>query len=470
MSNEILDSADFIEITLKHLIRDPAVYQKAKELKLKADDFLSSELAGIRLYKELADVALTIGHPPIDRKIVLLHLKEKLKSGSLQDHSVEDIGKLIDWIFSSDLNAVYVNDRLKDFIRRRRLVKAHIDNADDPESVLTEMSKVAVDLNQTEASTKTRTFKPFETIVTRPEFSGLQTGFARIDKVIGGLGFGEYGLIIGHSSSGKTAVAASIMLENAQMNNKVLYLSAEEPGENICDRGYSKQFKIGYTALHQGAEAAKLELTAAMSELPEEERRPLIENLQIEDVRHLAPINKDMVITILEKKAKEGFLPDLVIIDQMDYQEPIGKYDQKWQRYEAVSMENDYLSQYLIAGHKPFGLWVLHQASGKMSRTYTNAEISGFKGVIRPADICLCIGRESIADPVAKLFSLKTRHTDSFDIDYQFNGEFMSFENLEDNKNPHKKVDETKKKEKQFRKQGSDSENADSSENAFSHQ
>jgi hypothetical protein len=63
-----------------------------------------------------------------------------------------------------------------------------------------------------------------------------------------------------------------------------------------------------------------------------------------------------------------------------------------------------------------------------MTRKFTNGEISGFKGIIKPADMCLAIGRDSSQDSVVSIFSLKSRHAKNFQFDFLAELEFMNFE------------------------------------------
>jgi hypothetical protein len=63
-----------------------------------------------------------------------------------------------------------------------------------------------------------------------------------------------------------------------------------------------------------------------------------------------------------------------------------------------------------------------------MTRRFTNGEISGFKGIIKPTDMCLAIGRDSSQDSVVSIFSLKSRHAKNFQFDYIAELEFMNFE------------------------------------------
>jgi hypothetical protein len=63
-----------------------------------------------------------------------------------------------------------------------------------------------------------------------------------------------------------------------------------------------------------------------------------------------------------------------------------------------------------------------------MTRRFSNAEISGFKGIIKPTDMCLAIGRDSSQDQIVSIFSLKSRHAKNFQFDYIAELEYMNFE------------------------------------------
>jgi hypothetical protein len=125
-----------------------------------------------------------------------------------------------------------------------------------------------------------------------------------------------------------------------------------------------------------------------------------------------------------------GFHPDLVYIDQMDYLTTNSKYDSEWQKYGKVAFEIDEFSNHLIGGKHKFSIWLLHQAGGKMTKNFTNAEITGFKGIIKPTDMALAIGRDSSHSTLVNIFSLKSRHAKNFRFDYIAELEFMNFEEL----------------------------------------
>jgi RecA-family ATPase len=261
-----------------------------------------------------------------------------------------------------------------------------------------------------------------------------------------GLNYQELGLILGHSGSGKTAMGIYSALQNAKQFRNVLYLSLEEPGENICQRLYSNVFRIPYTDLHKGNAFAQKDLNAAWPNIPARDRRAL-QHLRVHDLRDAAPVTAKYIKNYLDKLYQEqGYHPDLVYIDQMDYMSTGEKYDSAWQKYEKVAFEVKDLTNHLIGGQHMFSVWMLHQAGGKMTKSYTNADITGFKGVIKPADMVLAIGRDSAQDSIVSIFSLKSRHAKNFKFDYLAELEFMNFEHQDRGAEDRTKQEDTDKK------------------------
>jgi hypothetical protein len=145
-------------------------------------------------------------------------------------------------------------------------------------------------------------------------------------------------------------------------------------------------------------------------------------------LRAATPVTCTYIKNYLDNLYEEnGYHPDLVYIDQMDYLTTADKVDAEWQKYGKVSFEVDDLSNHLIGGEHMFSIWLMHQAGGKMTRKFSNSEISGFKGVIKPADMVLAIGRDSSQDSIVSIFSLKSRHAKNFQFDYLAELEFMNF-------------------------------------------
>lgn len=255
----------------------------------------------------------------------------------------------------------------------------------------------------------------------------LFTGFTHIDAATQGLGYQEFGLFIGHTGAGKTALAIYSAIQNARMGRKVLYLSLEEKTENLVKRIQSNIFRISYTLLHKGCESAREQLKTRLKNLTDREKFTL-DNLKIHDLTGLQSPTADYLKNYLEGLySKNGFHPDLVYIDQMEYLETNSKSQHEWERLKNIAFEIDKLSQHLIGNRYKFSIWLLHQASGKMSWKYSNDQISGFTGIIRPCDMAIAIGRKGTMDDIVKLFSLKVRHSRNFEFDYHADLQFMDF-------------------------------------------
>lgn len=425
------DKADFDEEVLKHLVRSDEVMSRAKELGMKGDDFLSSNIAGVKLYKVFGSAVIQIGKAPVSRKLLENKVREACKFEGIPE--VESLTELVDWCFDSPLNTEYIVQNLHGFVRHRRLIKVAEVHKDDLSTMSTEFDKIAIDLNKSETKQKLISAKPFEKPVYVKHISGICTGFNAIDNVVHGLAKEECGLVIGHSGSGKTAVTSAMARFAALNGYKALYISLEEPHQNIIHRWYASQFRIPYTQLHYGLEnnqsSSKLDLEVLFQEMEPETRETLL-NLDIVDARAMTPINTAKIKEILEQKVAEGFIPDVVYIDQLDYITPtaaLPKGAQPYMAYEKSAFELDLLSQYKIAGEHTFALWVIHQGKGGMKWEFGYDDIAGFRGIVKPFDICLGIGRHDKDTPYINLFSMKVRHTQHVRQSYRAEFQYMSF-------------------------------------------
>lgn len=427
--------SDFDEMLLLHLIRDNNVLKRAKELKMKPEDMLSSDIAGIRLYSLILEAVLNVGQAPINRNLLTNLVKSAAKVNLLE--LPENLSDLFDYFYTDEVNSEYICGILPEFIKARRLTKAHDINKKDPIKLLEELNKVAVDLEQTDTESTIITTSPFETLVYSEFKQGILTGFNEIDAKFHGLAKQECGLLLGHSGSGKTATASSIARCAALYGNKVLYISLEEPSQNIIHRWYAAQFDMSYTALHYGLGsqdaaskyATKMELETYFREMDEGTRLAL-KNLSIIDARAHTPITPEKIFSLIEVEANKGFIPDVVIIDQLDYVTPnrsLGKGAQPWMEYEKAAFDLDYMSNRLILGEHPFALWVVHQAKGQMKWEFGYDDIAGFKGIVKPFDMALGVGRHDKDHPYVNIFSMKVRHCAHFRQSYYADFEKMKF-------------------------------------------
>jgi hypothetical protein len=424
MSIEIYNDADYLELSIKCLFRDKAVLQKAQDLQVKPSDF-----GTINIYNAYVETAMSIGEAPINPQLCLASLKPILKKHHILDADMPTVLAFWEFIYSeAPMNASYVASHLGEFVKTRRYQSIRADKLHSPEELVAEAGKLIGDISLKDTSGGIREFNPFEELVLIEHRESLLTGFPAVDMVARGLNYQEMGIILGHSGSGKTAVATYSAIQNAKQFRKVLYLSLEEPAENICSRVYSNIFRIPYTDLHKGSSLMQGDLRESFQNMNCRDREAL-RNLKIHDLRDATPLTAKFIANYLDKLyADSGYHPDLVYIDQMDYMTAASKFDAEWQKYAKVSFEVDDLSNHLIGGEHPFSVWLLHQAGGKMTRKFSNAEISGFKGILKPADMVLAIGRDSAQDSIVSIFSLKSRHAKNFQFDYLAELEFMNFE------------------------------------------
>ncbi len=426
-----MDQADFYELVLKHLIRDPETLKKAQALGMEPEDMLSTAEAGIVMYKIFAEIALSVKEAPIAKELFLLHLKNKFDTNSSLDVFADSASELFEKVYAGDLNSKYLTDNLKDFVKRRRQQKAKLNHKNDIDSLREELNEIDKDLSSNELAQNIVIEHPFRKLLKRELTSLIPTGFARIDTLLGGGGVakGEYGVIIGYTGSGKTASATNIARHNAIIGNKVAFVSMEETASDIANRFYSQVFQINYSQLRNGQ--AYLELEQMFNSEDNAHHKKLLEtNLALFGLKGLSPITPAAILGILQQYAKEhNFVPDLVLIDQMQFLEPNEKKKNEaiWDIQARLSNDCDWLSHQKINGQF-FGLWVLHQAkSGKLKKYFTTAEISGFKGILQPTDIAVGIGREGERSNEFGFFSLKTRHTGGFEVDYDGELQFMTF-------------------------------------------
>lgn len=424
--SEQYNDADYIESVIKCLFRDKKVLQKAKDLQVKPEDF-----GTIDIYQAFVATALHIGQAPIEAQLCLSILKQEAKKRLIDEANKGSMAEFWEYIYNdAPINAEYITENLAAFIKFRRYQQLKVDNIGTPEELISQTTKLLGGINLNDAAVEVRTFDPFTSLVLTEHRESLGTGFGSVDGAAEGLQYQEYGLIIGHSGSGKTAMGTFSMIQNAKAFRKVLYLSLEEPAENICNRVYSNIFRIPYTDLHKGSVFAQNDLKASFASMTERDKVTL-NNIKIHDLRGVTTMTPSYIASYLDDfYEKTGWWPDLVYIDQMNYIDPnetiVGEAE--WSKYDKVSMQVDDLSNHLIGGQHKFSIWLLHQAGGKMARKFSNNEIAGFKGVIRPTDMVLAIGRDTPQDIIVSIFSLKSRHSKNFQFDFLAELEFMNFE------------------------------------------
>jgi hypothetical protein len=426
--DNLFESGDFLELVIKHMARDPKVLEQARAYKVVADDF-----GGVDVYRSFVNIIMSVDSAPMSQSLFLLKIKEAYNSGELNKSQEKTILEFLFWIYNDEpLDSAYILEKLPEMLKHRRFSSLLKNTDNNPDQLAAGLNDLMFDLREAEGGEDVFSFQPFMVPVYKTKREAFGTGFPSIDAVVVGLAPQELGMIIGYSGTGKTAVAVHSAAQSVLNGIKVLYLSIEEPGADIAQRFYANYFKISYTDLHHQKGSAQAELQSKMSDLTEEEKA-IMSNLRIEDLRNMRPLNSKYIAKYLDNLyAKTGYHPDVIYIDQMDYIEPNSDdgTSAPWEKYAKVAFEIDEFCNHLIGGEHKFAVWLLHQATGKMRRHFSNAEISGFKGIIKPADIVIGIGKDKPEDTNVSIFSLKCRHTKNFTQDFLADLNYMRFQEM----------------------------------------
>jgi DnaB-like helicase C terminal domain len=418
----ILDSPDFIEVLIKHLVRDKAIFNKAKELKIRVDDF-GDPLTGNRIYREFASIILSINDSPISLDILTAHIVSKLDQDKLSSSDQEQLFEFINHIYDGELNTEYILNELPNFIKRKRLLRLQLKHKDDIDALAQEYNKLVVDLKTVEATESVHVINPFESPIFKSSVNVIPTGLTRIDTIIQGQGYQEFSLWLGASGGGKSTIATVLTKNAAAAGFKVLYLSLEEPAVNITQRMYANVLRIPYSNLHRGM--ANDLLAQKLLDLDPDLKAALINNLRIVDLRDQTPLAPAILTNWVENWCTENnFYPDLIIGDQLEFFTSDQSFKVEWEMLQQIMLQLDRFSQYKIGGFKEFHFALLHQLTD-MRLNYSTKEIAGFKGATRKCDLVTAIGRKNQTDPSMNLHSLKARHSPNFKFEYRANFEFM---------------------------------------------
>jgi len=155
--------------------------------------------------------------------------------------------------------------------------------------------------------------------------SGISTGYANLDERTGGLRPGDFIVVAGRPSMGKTTLAMNIA-ENCVNNTSVLVFSLEMPAEQLIDRSIASRGRIDFGNIQTGrlteSEWQRFSPTAAkISELD-----LIIDDragISINDVRSTA------------RKVSRGRKLGLIVVDYLQLM--AGKGENRTQEVSAIS-------------------------------------------------------------------------------------------------------------------------------------
>lgn len=428
MPNNILDTGDFMEQLLRHLVLCPVTIKKAGQKGLISKDFSVSSEYSNKIYEIVAEIALRTKGAPIPVLALAQEIAPAFAAHELHEVQHDAVFQLLDFIYSSaPLSTAYYSGYIPEFIKHRRQERAKAAYQGNNDRLTSELNKIIVSLGKDGIIPEGTSVSPFRELIKKSVTDLVETGFHALDTQMFGLGYGEYGIILGYSGGGKTAFGTSLCSNAALNGYNATYISLEEGTADIANRFYSRIYRISYTNLHNAS--AYLELDQVFLEQRQQAGMVrLAEHLTIEGMKEHAPMTTDAIYEALVRKYEQtGFIPDVVVIDQLQFLVPCITVESKpWEREKTVSKEVDAFSHRTIGG-KHFACWALHQAKGKNKKQFNSEEIDGFKGIIQPADTVIGIGRDGPMSTEFNIFSLKSRHSKNFELTLHGDLEFMEF-------------------------------------------
>jgi replicative DNA helicase len=156
---------------------------------------------------------------------------------------------------------------------------------------------------------------------------GISTGIDQLDGLIGAMGAGEYIVVAGRPSMGKTAVALNIALKSAARGEGVFFASLEMGGDQLAMRSFSQMVaergrKATYFDMRRGRVEgedwdATLSAAAEVAEMPIYTCDP--------SARSLTRLRAALAASERQLKAKGSALK-LIVVDYLQLVEPTGRY------------------------------------------------------------------------------------------------------------------------------------------------
>ncbi len=430
---EPLSDADFTELLIRHMILVPEVNAKARQLKVTGEDMVLDDTFGSDVYKELLNLVNSIEMRPIPVSSLAAGLKHKFDDGTLNNGFKENIIELIEYFYSDERpleKAEWFDTKISAFIKKRRAAKLINQYKDDIPTLTRELNKLNLEVTGEDAMSRPRIVSPFASLLYKTKVDMIGTGIAKLDeKLNGGLLLSEYAMLIGFSGGGKTAVGSNMVGLSAEMGRPATYISCEEHETEISQRFYSRTFRIPYRLLRQGA--ANLQLESQFNdEMTSQKIKSLAKNLRLIGLKGVKEaITPNLIYELLvQDYEKTGFIPQLVMLDQLQFIEPDGEIRKSMGTWEIECMaaeELDSLTHRQIGG-KYIVLWVQHQAKGKKKAFFTKEDIQGYKSIDNTADLVLGVGRANDKVDEINLFPIKVRHSGDFNLTLKTQFEFMT--------------------------------------------
>jgi replicative DNA helicase len=406
---------------------------------IKAEDFYKGSHQDI--YQAMAE--LYGRSDPIDTLSVSARLKERNK--------LEDIGgsAYLTSLINTVPTATHVSNYAK-IVRQKKILRDLIsaseeiglsafDEAEEVDVLLDKAEKTVFGIGQ---RSLTQTFLPIKDILSdtferldelskyQGKLRGVATGFADLDKILGGLQKSDLVILAARPSMGKTSLALDIARNIAVLENKPVGLfSLEMSKDQLADRLLASMANINLWNLRNGRltgdDYSRIQhAMGSLSDAP----------LYIDDAGSVNVLQMRAMARRLQ--ANKGL--SLIVIDYLQLMEPMNKYQSAVQQVTENSRALKMLAKELNVP-----VLVLSQLSraveARVPQIPRLADLRESGAIEQDADVVMFIYREdkynenSLSKNMAKILIEKHRNGPTGGIDLYFDEQRVSFRNLDKN-------------------------------------
>jgi replicative DNA helicase len=233
-------------------------------------------------------------------------------------------------------------------------------------------------------------------------FGRVPTGFSCVDSnVSGGLGPGELGVLVARPNGGKTAFLVNIGANATRARFKVVHFSYEMGRKAVLRR-----YDMCYTRM--GKSQLATQQKTAYERLQEHARTQNYKRLLVKEypTGSAGPAVLDSYLRL--SSARDGFAPDVVLVDYAALMLAETNYDQMRHQLAAI-----YRNIRAVAVERQVPIWTAHQATrgGLESEFLGMADLAECHEINAIADVIVGINQtpKELRDGVARLQFIKNR-------------------------------------------------------------